>query len=177
MEMFFVRNTASRGWHVCRKTIWQNTRRGEKLGARKKDNKEATKIDKYAITWTIKRKDKLLTATRQIPREILRLAKFFINYGGRIEAKFFSSLYNPSPISSGGLEIILVVKCLISREETAILKQLQKLINLNYEEITSVDAPQNKVIVNEELGKNDTPEDKDIVFIDDGSASYSDYNI
>ena len=151
MEMFFVRNTASRGWYVYGKTVWQNTRRGEKLGARKKDNKEATKIDKYAITWTIKRKDKLLTAIRQIPREILRFTKFFINYGGRIEAKFFSSLYNPSPISSGGLEIPLVVKCLISKEETAILKQLQKLINLNYEEITSMDAPQNKVIVDEGL--------------------------
>ena len=52
MEMSFVRNTASRGWHVCRKTIWQNTRRGEKLGARKKD-KEATKIGQYAITWSV----------------------------------------------------------------------------------------------------------------------------
>ena len=40
-----------------------------------------------------------------------------------------------------------------------------------------MDAPQKKVIVDEELGKNDTPEDKDIVFIDDGSESYSDCNI
>ena len=65
---------------------------------------------------------------------------------------------------------------MISKEKSAIVKQLQKLINLNYEELTSMDAPQNKVIVEEELGQDDNPEDKDIVFIDGGSKSYSNYD-
>ena len=65
---------------------------------------------------------------------------------------------------------------MISKEKSAIVKQLQKLINLNYEELTSMDAPQNKVIVEEELGQDDNPEDKSIVFIDGGSKSYSNYD-
>ena len=45
-----------------------------------------------AIAWTVKRKDKLApVVVRHIPREISRFAKFFLNYGGRIEAKVFSS--------------------------------------------------------------------------------------
>ena len=39
-----------------------------------------------------------------------------------------------------------------------------------------MDAPQNKVIVEKELGQDDNPEDKGIVFIDDGSESYSNYD-
>ena len=39
-----------------------------------------------------------------------------------------------------------------------------------------MDAPQNKVIVEEELEQDDNPEDKGIVFIDGGSKSYSNYD-
>ena len=80
------------------------------------------------------------------------ITKFFLNYSGRIEAKIFSSQYKPSPISSGGLEIPLAVKFSIFEEKSAILKHLQNLIDLNYEELTSMNTPQNEVIVEEELG-------------------------
>ena len=71
MEMSFERNIASQGWHVYGKTVWQNPRRVEKLEAKKEDNEEATKIDPYAIPWTVKRKDKLVpVVVRHIPREI-----------------------------------------------------------------------------------------------------------
>ena len=43
--MSFESNIASRQWHVYGKTVWQNPFRGEKLEAKKEDNKEATKID------------------------------------------------------------------------------------------------------------------------------------
>ena len=56
MEMIFKRNIASRRWYVYGKTVWRNTRRGKKLGTRKKDIKEATKICTYAITWTVKKR-------------------------------------------------------------------------------------------------------------------------
>ena len=90
-------------------------------------------------------KDKLVSAViGHIPREISRFTKLFINYGGRIEAKVFSSQYKPSPIPSEGLEIPLVVKCLIFEERSTILKHLQKLINLNYGELTSMVTPKKK---------------------------------
>ena len=88
----------------------------------------------------------------------------------------FSSQYKPSPISSGGLEIPLVVKFSISEEKLAILKQLQYLIDLNYAELTSMDTPQNEVIVEEELRQDYKPENEDIAFIDDDSESDSDHD-
>ena len=104
------------------------------------------------------------------------ITKFFLNYSGRIEAKIFSSQYKPSPISSGGLEIPLAVKFSIFEEKSAILKHLQNLIDLNYEELTSMDKPQNEMIAEEELGQDYNPEDEDIVFIDDDSESDKDYD-
>ena len=99
-------------------------------------------MDPYTIAWTVKRKDKLVPVVAgHIPREISRFTKLFLNYGGRIEAKVFSSQYKPSPIPSGWLEIPLVVKFSISEEKSAIPKHLQNLIDLNYEELTSVDTP------------------------------------
>ena len=49
------------------------------------------------------------------------------------------------------------------------------MIDLNYEELTSMDTPQNKVIVEEELGQDYNPEDEDIAFIDNDSESDIDY--
>ena len=73
MEMSFKRNIASRGWHVYGKAVWKNPRWGEKLEAKKEDNEEASKVNPYAIAWTVKRKDKLVPlVVGHIPREILR---------------------------------------------------------------------------------------------------------
>ena len=60
MEMSFERNIASGGWQGYEKTVWQNPGKGEKLEAKKEDNEEATKIDPYAIAWTVKINDKLV---------------------------------------------------------------------------------------------------------------------
>ena len=141
-EISFERNIASRGWHVYEKALWQNLHRGEKLEAKKENNEEATKTDPYAIVWTVKRKDKFVpVVVGHIPREISRFTKFYLNYVGRIEARVFFSQYKPSPIPSGGTEIPLVVKILISEEKSAILNHLQNLIDLNYEELMSMDTP------------------------------------
>ena len=76
MEMSFERKIASRGWHVYGKTLWQNPRRDENLEAKKEDNEEATKIDSYAIAWTVKRKDKLIpVVVGHISREIYKVYK------------------------------------------------------------------------------------------------------
>ena len=104
MEMSFERNIAFRGWHLYGKTVWQNTRRGKKSGAKKKKTKRQQKsIHMQSLR---RLKDKLVSVViGHIPREISRFAKLFINYGGRIEAKVFSSQYKPSPMPSEGLEI------------------------------------------------------------------------
>ena len=114
-----------------------------------------------AIAWTVKRKDKLApVSVGHIPKEISRFAKFFLNYGGRIEAKVFSSQYKPSPIPSGGLEIPLVLKVLIFEEKAAVLKHVPNFNDLNYEESTSMDTTRNELIVEEELRQYYNPEDE-----------------
>ena len=124
--MSFKRNIATRGWHVYGKTVQKNSHRGEKLEAKKEYNNEGTKIDPYAIAWTVKRKHKIApVAVGHIPKEISRFTKFFLNQGERIEAKVFSSQYKPSLISLGELKILLVVRFSISEEKPAILKHLQ----------------------------------------------------
>ena len=50
------------------------------------------------------------------------------------------------------------------------------MIDLNYEELTSMDTPQNEVIVEKELGQDYNPEDEDILFIDNDSESDSNYD-
>ena len=54
--------------------------------------------------------------------------------------------------------------------------QLHNLIDLNYEELTSMDTPQNEMIVEKELGQVYNLEDEDIVFVDIDSESDSDYD-
>ena len=90
--------------------------------------------------------------------------------------KTFSFLFNFFIIPSVGLEVPLVDKFSISEKKSAILKVLQNLIDLNYKELTSMDTPQNEVIVEEELGQDYNPEDEDIVFINDDSESDCDYD-
>ena len=90
--------------------------------------------------------------------------------------KTFSLQYKPFIIPSVGLEVPLVDKFSISEKKSAILKVLQNLIDLNYKELTSMDTPQNEVIVEEELGQDYIPEDEDIVFINDDSESDCDYD-
>ena len=164
---------ASRGWQVYGKAVWQNPRRGKKLEAKKEINEEATKIDSYAIARTVKSKYKLVPV---VVGHIWRFTKYFLNYGGRIEMKVFSWQHKPSPIPSAGLKIPLVIMFSISEEKSAILKHLPNLIDLNYKELTSMDTPQNEVILEEELGKEYNTEDEDIVFTDDDSESNSDYD-
>ena len=83
-------------------------------------------FDPYAIAWTVKRKNKLvpIVVAGHFLREILRFTQFFLNCGGRIESKVFSSQYKPFPIPSGGFEIPLFVKFSIPEEKSSILKHL-----------------------------------------------------
>ena len=61
--------------------------------------------------------------------------------------------------------MLLVFKILIFKEKSAILKHLQNLIDLNYEELASMDTPQNKVVVEEELGQDYNGKDEDMFLL------------
>ena len=50
------------------------------------------------------------------------------------------------------------------------------MIDLNYEELTSMDTPKKEVIVEEQLGQDYNPEDEETVFIDRDIGSDSNYD-
>ena len=101
-----------------------------------------------------------------IPLEISSYVWFFLDRGGKVEAKVHDPRYRPSPIPKGRLEIILQATFSISDEKRVYIQRLQELIVGNY------DIPQERVTVveNEEATcSNDVLSDDDefIIFIDD----------
>ena len=77
--------------------------------------------------------DKLIPeVVGHIPREISRFLWYFLNYGGKVDAKVHSERHRRSPIPSGGLEIILVAKFAMSDEKRRYLAHLSTLIQWNY---------------------------------------------
>ena len=69
-----------------------------------------------------------------IPREISRFCHYFINHGGKLEARVTCTKYRPSPIPSGGLEIpiLLIAKKGDSTEE--IFEKMEDLLRSFYVE-------------------------------------------
>lgn len=100
---------ASRGFHAYRE-LWK-----PKLGQKLQIDQEVGNIhDPFAISLGAKIPGKLTDyeIIGHIPREISRFCHYFVNYGGKLEARVACTQYRPSPIPSGGLEIpiLLIVK-------------------------------------------------------------------
>ena len=164
---------SARGWHVYGKTVWQSPRKGEKLTAEKENNKEALDIDPYAVAWMLKRRNKLIPdIVGHVPREISRFIWFFFTLGGKMEANVWSVRPLPSPIPSGGLEIMLMAKLTIDEKDAEILKYLQQLIAENYEPKTVIenDETDTETNITDQSHENEKEEGHDIddlIFIDD----------
>ena len=97
---------ASRGFHVYRE-IWR-----PKLGQMLQVSQEIGKVhDHFAISLGANIPGKLshFDIVGHIPREISRFCHYFINYGGKIEARVRCIKYRPSPIPTGGLEIPILL--------------------------------------------------------------------
>ena len=68
-----------------------------------------------------------------LKEEISRFMLYFFTHGGKMEATVLSTRPKPSPISSGGLEIMLKAKLIIDEKHGDILKHLRQLIEKNYD--------------------------------------------
>lgn len=122
---------ASRGFHVYRE-LWK-----PKLGQKLQIDQEIGNIhDPFAISLGAKIVGKLTDneIVGHIPREISRFCHYFINYGGKLEARVTCTKYRPSPIPSGGLEIpiLLIAKKGDSTEE--IFEKMEDLLRSYYVE-------------------------------------------
>ena len=122
---------AIRGFHVYRE-LWE-----PKLGQKIQIDQEIGNIhDPFAISLGAKIVGKLTDneIVGHIPREISRFCHYFINYGGKLEARVTCTKYRPSPIPSGGLEIpiLLIAKKGDSAEET--FEKMEDLLRCYYVE-------------------------------------------
>ena len=120
---------ASRGFHVYRE-LWK-PKLGQKLNV---DQEIGNLHDPFAISLGAKIAGKLtdFEIVGHIPREISRFCHYFINYGGKLEARVTGVKYRPSPIPSGGLEIpiLLIVKKGDSTEE--IFQEMEDFLRTYY---------------------------------------------
>ena len=108
-------------------------KRGEVLFANEEKNSEALNSDPYAVTWIKKNKSSLVAdVVGHVPREISRFVHFFLRRGGKVEARVYSERYIPSPIASGGLEIVLSATFKIVDDDRRYLNRLIGLITGNY---------------------------------------------
>ena len=114
MKVSFKMKITSRG-RLVGKTNWANPKKGEFLTTEREQNPAALNIDPYSAAWMLKRNDKLVPVVMgHIPREVSHFVRFCI--GGTVTGKVYSEVYNPSPITNRGLEIILMAICSITDE-------------------------------------------------------------
>ena len=107
LERFEIK-CASRGFHVYRE-IWK-PKSGQELQVK---HEEGNIHDPFAMAFKLKTKETLTTiVVGHIPRELSRFCRYFMDYGGLLEARVRDTKARVSPIPNRGLEIpvTLVVK-------------------------------------------------------------------
>ena len=100
---------ASRGFHIYKNTTWENVNIGQEISVQLETNEDSKNIDPYccAIKTMVSEK---LEAVGHISREVSSHTYFYIKEErGRIDGSVLSTRYRPSPIPSGGLEILLTM--------------------------------------------------------------------
>ena len=120
----------------------------------------------------LERRNKLIQdIVGHVPREISRFIWFFFTHG-KMETNVMSVRRLPSPIPSGGLEIMLMAKLKIDEKDAKILKYLQQLIAENYEPKTVIEndetyTERNITYQSHENEKEEGHDIDDLIFIDD----------
>ena len=145
---------ASRGFHVYRE-LWK-----PKLGQNLQVKQEIGNLhDPFAISLGAKIPGKLtdFDIVGHIPREISRFCHYFINYGGKLEARVRCTKYRPSAFPLGGLEIpiLLIIKKGDSTQE--IFEKMESFVKSYYLEPDK--------IVAEAKDKNSDNSDEDFEYV------------
>ena len=106
MKSSFTTLVGLRGWHIYQKSTWKNPRKDEALSFKKEIDPVALKFDTFSIAFTRKSIEYLAPLTvEHLPLEISRFVYFFLERGGKMEAKVYQTKCEEFPIPKGGLEI------------------------------------------------------------------------
>ena len=128
MEVTYKTLVVNRAWHVYGKTVWG----WDALFAKKEENTEALDSDPDIVAWIKNSKSRLIgEVVGHFSREISRVIHFFLRQGGTVEAEVQNERYLPSPIPSGGVEIMLPATFKIADDNRRYLTRLVELIKEN----------------------------------------------
>ena len=106
MKSSFTTLVGLRDWHVYQKSTWKNPRKDEALSFKKEIDPVALKFDTFSIAFTRKSIEYLAPLTvGHLPLEISRFVYFFLERGGKMEAKVYQTKCEEFPIPKGGLKI------------------------------------------------------------------------
>ena len=109
MSFSFQMKPASRWFHICKNTTWENVNMGQEISVQLETNEDSKKIDPYCCAIKTMIPGKLET-DGHILSKVSRHTYFYIKEeGGRIDGSVLSTRYRPSPILIGALEIPLMM--------------------------------------------------------------------
>ena len=79
-----------------------------------------------------------------LPREISRFCKFYLEYGGILEAHVSSKKYRRSPLLQGGLEIPITLGVSIGTAPGKIFHKMKELLESTYMEPENIPETSNE---------------------------------
>ena len=122
---------AARGFHEYRK-IWAPTI-NQKLIVKPQTR---NLFDPYAIGLFTKIRGKIepLSLVGQLPREISRFSKFYLEYGGNMKASVRNVKFRRSPLPQGGLEIPITLTILQNNASLTVYNKMQEFMMEYYVE-------------------------------------------
>ena len=165
MDSSFTTLIGSRGWYVYQKLTWENPKKDEALSFKKETDLMTLRFDPFSIAFT-RTSIEYLTPLMvgHIPLEISKFFYFFLERGGKMEAKIYRTKCEESPIPKGGLEIVTQVTCKTEEEKKRFL--LLDSIKENYK---TPKSEAHEIIEDKENGTGDknNSDDEDIMFFID----------
>ena len=123
MESSFTTLIASRGWY--QKSTWKD----EALSFKKETDPVALRFDPFSIAFSRKSIEYLTPLTvGHILLERSWFACFFLERGGKMEAKVYRRNWEESPIPIGGLEIVAQVTFKIEEKKCFLLRLVDLIV-------------------------------------------------
>ena len=136
---YFKAIIASCGYHVYKETSSSNAKINEEVKVELETNTTSLSTDPYTCATKIKNpyfND--WKTVGHIPREISRYIYFFIKEeNGNVSGTLKSLKYKPSPIPSGGLEVLLLLK--FSAKDKCVVDTMEEFVLNFYRGNLSID--------------------------------------
>jgi hypothetical protein len=140
MVVQFEMQCASRGFHEYR-SIW-NPRRGQQLQVQA-DIGSVHDPFSMELCAPLPNAIEPVSVIGHLPREISRFCRYFVNYGGDLEARVTDTQHRRSPIPSGGLEIPILLTVTKGMSGDTVMEKMIAYLQEYYMEPDLIPASEN----------------------------------